>query len=254
MNFLITRKLGDIISEENPFSFVENSIISGAEIMLSKPELMDIADISEIQEKCRGLYLTAHLPFYDLNLASVDDHISEYSLSVIVKGLDFCNKMNIDRAVAHLGFNVKLAGKAALKWKEKFFRQKMLIENLAGKKGIKIIWENTYEETFELFDEMLLNNCETLFCLDTGHCNCFAGFSAEDFLDRYKSSVIHLHLHDNNGAEDSHLAPGAGSINFRSVLSSADRSAVDNAVFEIDPVKFVENENSIKQLFETEEK
>ena len=254
MNFLITRKLGDIISWGKPFDFLDGGCISGTEIMLSKPELINVADIQEVKKKCEGLYLTAHLPFYDLNLASVDSFISGYSMEVMINGLDFCRKLNIKRAVAHLGYNVKLAGKAASKWKTRFFEEKRKLETEAWKKNVQIVWENTYEENFELFDEMLKVDPETLFCLDVGHCNCFSDFTAIQFIDRYRENVVHLHLHDNNGNEDSHMAPGMGSIDFISLFRVVKMSKIENAVFEIKPRIYLENRNMINNLFKVREK
>lgn len=253
MNFLITRKLGHITAREKPFKFIQDSFVSGAEIMLSRPELIDKADINELRQKCDGLKLTAHLPFYDLNLASVDPFICDYSLRMMKKGIDLCREMNIKTAVAHLGFNVKLAGKAAEKWKETFFKQKRIIEFYAHSAGVIIVWENTYEENFELFDEMLRIDPETLFCLDIGHCNCFAGFSAIEFFERYRKNIVHLHIHDNYGHEDSHLAPGRGNINFSKVLDIVD-SRVENAVIEVDSDRFIESEDLISKILKAEEK
>jgi len=255
MNFLITRKLGDIISDNNPFDFIEeNGLITGAEIMLSKPELMDEIDLCEIKRKCQGLKLTAHLPFYDLNIASIDPFIRSYSMNVMIKGLVFCEKLGIRSAVAHSGFNVKLAGKAAAKWKDKFFPQKRLLEVEAKKRGVNIIWENTYENNFEFFDEILKGSPDTLFCLDSGHCKCFADFSPVEFLDRYQEKVVHLHIHDNNGKEDSHLSPGLGSIDFSELFNEIGKSKIENAVFEIEPEMYMENKDNISEIFKTRKK
>ena len=255
MNFLITRKLGDILSKDNPFDFIEeNGHITGAEIMLSKPELIDEIDLLEIKRKCKGLKLTSHLPFYDLNLASVDRHISDYSMKVMIKGLVFCEKLDIRSAVAHFGFNVKLAGKAAEKWKEKFFTQKRLLESEAKKRGVDLIWENTYEENFDFFDEILKVSPDTRFCLDCGHCNCFADFSPVEFFDRYGEKVVHLHLHDNDGKEDSHLPPGSGSVDFSALFNVIGKSEIENAVFEIEPEMYMENKNVISEIFKMRKK
>jgi len=255
MNFLITRKLGDIISNDAPFDFIEeNSFLIGAEIMLSKPELIDDVDLSEIKRKCEGLKLTAHLPFYDLNIASVDSFIRSYSMDVMIKGLVFCEKLDIRSAIAHFGFNVKLAGKAAAKWKETFFPQKKLIEGEAQKRGVNLIWENTYENNIEFFDEILKVCPDTRFCLDSGHCNCFADFSPVEFINRYKEKVVHLHLHDNDGKEDSHMSPGLGSVNFSALFNEIGKSKIENTVFEIEPEMYMKNKNNISEIFKTRKK
>jgi sugar phosphate isomerase/epimerase len=175
-------------------------------------------------------------------------------MEVMIKGLVFCEKLDIRSAVAHFGFNIKLAGKAAEKWKEKFFSQKRLLESDAKKRGVKIIWENTYENNFELFDEILEVSPDTRFCLDCGHCNCFADFTPVEFIDRYGEKVVHLHLHDNDGKEDSHLPPGSGSVDFSALFNSIGKSKIENAVFEIEPEMYTENINSISEIFKMRRK
>ena len=63
------------------------------------------------------------------------------------------------------------------------------------------------------------------FCLDTGHQNVFSETSLEVWLKSLGAYLKQLHLHDNCGVNDEHLAPGKGQIDFVSLfnqLSSAD--------------------------------
>lgn len=53
------------------------------------------------------------------------------------------------------------------------------------------------------------------FCFDIGHWNCFGRqLELDDYLALIGRHLIHLHLHDNHGAHDSHLPAGQGSIDF----------------------------------------
>ncbi len=49
-------------------------------------------------------------------------------------------------------------------------------------------------------------------CLDTGHTNHASKKPLTEWLDILAPWITHLHLHDNHGVIDEHLAIGAGNI------------------------------------------
>jgi len=63
-------------------------------------------------------------------------------------------------------------------------------------------------------------------CIDVGHANlCQAEFESpiERFLDEFHWRLVHLHLADNFGKNDDHLAPGEGAIDWRKVVSKLEQ-------------------------------
>ncbi len=57
-------------------------------------------------------------------------------------------------------------------------------------------------------------------CIDVGHANLRKfGHSVERYLDEFREKLVHLHLADNFGQKDDHLAPGEGTIDWKMVLS-----------------------------------
>lgn len=57
-------------------------------------------------------------------------------------------------------------------------------------------------------------------CIDVGHANLRKfGHSVEQYLDEFKGKLVHLHLADNFGQKDDHLAPGEGIIDWKMVIS-----------------------------------
>lgn len=54
-------------------------------------------------------------------------------------------------------------------------------------------------------------------CLDTGHAHL--GHHLAGFLDVIGHRLLHVHVHDNHGKADDHLAPGEGSVNWEAVFS-----------------------------------
>ena len=60
-------------------------------------------------------------------------------------------------------------------------------------------------------------------CIDVGHAHISHDAGRQpitSYLERYRSQLIHLHLHDNNGTGDDHLSPGAGTIDWHAVIKT----------------------------------
>ena len=254
MNYFIHIKLEDIILGKAVISDAIKNNVSGFEIVITESFLVDYVNadndvFKRVQNFTEGKLVSVHLPFYDLNFGSPDRRICEYSFNSIISGLDFAERIRAQIAVSHLGYNVKLSKNSTEKWFRLFIAVKEKIEKYASQIGITVVWENTYEKDFYLFDKMIEFNPETAFCLDIGHCNCFADFSAVEFFNRYQKNIRHFHLHDNEGTEDSHLAPGNGNIDFTQVLDIINKSTANTAIFELEFDRFERSAEYIKKLF-----
>ena len=68
------------------------------------------------------------------------------------------------------------------------------------------------EDIFMLLDK--LKNQNIGFCLDVGHQKVFSRSSLEEWIEVLGHHLKQLHLHDNIGERDDHLALGKGNINF----------------------------------------
>jgi sugar phosphate isomerase/epimerase len=254
MKFGIHRKIDEILLSKEPLSCKIKENISLIELVVpdtfvSGFLLHDPEAFQKVENYCEGLDKTIHLPFYDLNLGSPDDMIANYSVNSLKKSLILAESLGSKICVAHLGYNPLISESATEKWFKRFIRKKEELEKFASDHGTKVVWENTYESDMVLFDRMVETHPDTEFCLDIGHCNCFASFSAIEFLKRFQEKVVHLHIHDNLGKEDSHLVPGKGNIDFESVMKAVGDAKVINGVFEIDTVKFQESINEMKNVF-----
>lgn len=68
-------------------------------------------------------------------------------------------------------------------------------------------------------------------CLDTGHANMTGGSEVmQDFLDAMGPSLVALHLQDNAGDRDSHLAPGHGTTDWNGVFRRIAQIGFDRSV------------------------
>ena len=223
----------------------------GTEIVLSCPSINNKVtneEIENLKNSLKNQRITSHLPFYGLNLACPDKNIENYSIDTIKNAILLALKIGIKSGISHTTCSPLMPKKAKMKWFDKFFENKTKLETFAQNNDFSIIWENTYEPDFSLFNEMVLQNKNTKFCLDVGHLNCFSQYSHNDFFEKFHNNLVHIHIHDNLGNEDSHGFLGSGNIDFNNIFSLLKDSNVSNIVFELSREDFLKSEEKIYQL------
>ncbi len=79
------------------------------------------------------------------------------------------------------------------------------------------VYEHRPDEILELFERLHTQNVGL--CLDCGHLTAFGRAPLEEWLDVLGPFIGQLHLHDNGGKKDDHLAMGRGLIDFRPLFA-----------------------------------
>jgi sugar phosphate isomerase/epimerase len=103
--------------------------------------------------------------------------------------------------------------------------------------GARVMLENVYERS----PEELLGCCTPLrdlgagVCLDTGHLSAFGESPLEHWLDVLMQDIGQLHLHDNRGEQDEHLAPGRGVVDFPLLFERLLAGKTDRPVITLEP-------------------
>lgn len=212
----------------NPFDWaydLEDLGFSGWEIVsegkqqLNNETLLEIKNIIETTD----LVLTLHLPFSDLNLASLNHPIWKESIRQMSKCLErACDFVKL--AVIHPGHLSPLGMQLPdMAWQQNIEGLRALCD-IASDYGINIGVENMVNMKFILGKQPgeILGMIDSLerenvgLTLDIGHAN--TNGNIHEFLTDL-SMVVHVHLHDNNGKSDEHLELGKGNINWKEVLS-----------------------------------
>ena len=89
----------------------------------------------------------------------------------------------------------------------------------ARHRGVEILLENLHSDLASaerLYQFNAMTHLKLKYCFDTGHAHLRNGFDAE--FDAVKPGVRLVHIHDNNGKEDSHLLPFSGTIAWQRVM------------------------------------
>jgi sugar phosphate isomerase/epimerase len=166
-----------------------------------------------------------HVPFSDVNIASLDEGEREKSLDLIKKSMESCSEIEGEIVIVH-PCSTEISGNDQnyLKAKNKTEDSLGTLATLAEKLGIRLAVENLPNiggwsfgtEVSELRNLISkINNPHLGLCLDTGH--AFVGKGNVDLSrDVFEcgKNLIALHIQDTDGKKDRHWLPGQGIINW----------------------------------------
>lgn len=165
--------------------------------------------------------LTLHAPFQDLLPGALDEMILSASIRRLRQAFRLLPVFKPKTIVCHLGYDAKLyqwdrqnwLDRSAATWKE--------FAALAAAHSVTVMVENVYETDPDLFVQLLtLVDAPNLqVCLDVGHLQAFGGGDFERWLHTLWPLIGQLHLHDNRGDQDAHLALGQGTVPLQTVLN-----------------------------------
>jgi sugar phosphate isomerase/epimerase len=164
--------------------------------------------------------LTLHAPFQDLLPGALDEIILNSSRRRLRQAFRLLPVFKPVTIVCHLGYDAKFyqwerqewLARSAATWKE--------FTVLAAAQRVTVMIENVYETDPDLFLELitLVNAPNFQVCLDVGHLRAFGGGDFDLWLHTLWPFVGQLHLHDNRGEIDEHLALGQGTVPLEMVL------------------------------------
>ncbi len=180
------------------------------------PLLPGPAELKELGGR-HGVGFTVHLPFVDLNLASVFEKSFRVALERTRDGLAFAEAVGARVAVLHTGqvpARHPLVLEAARERMDRALTAlrplpvPVAIENLA-------LDERDLLQGPEELRALLDRHPEFGFCLDYSHAFLEGGEArVQAYLDLLGDRLVHLHLNDTPGDADRHLPVGAGRIPF----------------------------------------
>lgn len=172
-----------------------------------------------------------HAPFSDLNIASLNKAILKESLKQISENIELASIYNAEAVCIHPGHFSPLG----LHFQEKIFStRRESLKKLAKKAeecsvilGIEnmpmfsILFARTPEEVKTILCEV--DSDYVGFTFDLGHANITGNVQQFLFL---KEHITTVHLHDNHGDEDTHLALGEGTVNLDVIKELAEKRLI----------------------------
>jgi sugar phosphate isomerase/epimerase len=197
----------------------------------SSPDHLDFRDLTRVHraaERIRDLGMEAysfHAPFApNIDIASSDDAQRAASVTEILKAAEAAALLQVHYFVLHPGPENPAAIPAA----EQLPRMQHVVDSLnqvaprCKELGIMCVLENKLPHLlFGNTSDVLwildgINSAEVGACLDTGH--AFLAGDVRNLVHKLSGHLRMIHAHDNGGADDNHLPPGDGKIDWQQFL------------------------------------
>ena len=169
-----------------------------------------------------GLRITLHAPFQDLLPGALDRHILQATRTRLQEAFDLLEIFQPASIVCHLGFEARHYTGVEDRWLDHSVATWEGLAPQAARVGSLVTLENVYETEPELIRRLFsrLSGGNFRLCLDVGHLQAFGGGDFPAWLAAVGDLVGQLHLHDNRGGQDEHLALGQGNVPVAQVLAA----------------------------------
>ena len=192
----------------------------------TQPELYP-ARIEYQLEKIKTIdFIAFHGPFGDLNCGSYDPMIQEVSRDRMLLGYQTACQLKATHIVFHHGYVPHTS--PPKNWIPRFVQ--FWKSFLVGKP------ENVYfhlENMLELSPDIMIETIDTISdqrisaCLDVGHAHCNSTTPILNWIEKLGNRIGYVHIHDNDGTSDQHLAIGEGNIPFNDVCNALNEHSPD---------------------------
>lgn len=170
-------------------------------------------------EQLNPAALSVHGPFLDLNPASYDSCIQAVTRERFEQAYAAAKALNATKIIYHSCFVPQI------NYYEGWVKQtvpfwKSFLEDKPD--NISICMENVFDGFPSYIKEVIQQVDHPAFgiCLDLGHAHAFSSIPVTQWVEELGSYIRHIHIHDNNGTKDSHLAIGDGTIPWASVTDA----------------------------------
>jgi sugar phosphate isomerase/epimerase len=187
--------------------------------------------IKKLKDLLQTLEMTplVHGSYIDVNLASMSNLLRRSAVKRIIKCVEVAYLLDAEYVTLHLGYLHGDYLPKRLDIARRLAKESLIsILNVAREHQVKICIENKEKKRtrhlmtnpFEImkFISSLNEYRELLFVtFDVGHANTW-NCDLKTFFDVIKDKVRVVHLHDNHGSEDEHLAIGDGLIDFETLI------------------------------------
>jgi sugar phosphate isomerase/epimerase len=185
----------------------------------------------------RGRTITLHGPFMDLSPGSPDPEVIRVTRHRLQQMAELAALYRPAAVVCHAGYDASRYAFCREEWGQRALETWSWAADRVARAGSRLVLENVYErhpgELVPLFDDLASQGVG--FCLDAGHLSAFGKMRLEEWLPPLGSRIRHLHLHDNDGVQDDHLALGDGHIDFAPLVDFLVRKSGADVIVTLEP-------------------
>ncbi|MCR5308180.1 MAG: sugar phosphate isomerase/epimerase [bacterium] len=185
------------------------------------PSLLD--DKVELEKRIKaykeiGGYNTIHGVFFDICFNSSDELIKNASYTRARQTLQIATELGCKKIVFHTNY---IVGFNSVDYKKMWVDRNAIAYKTFLKEfpNIEILVENMFDENDTLILRLLeaVDDPRFRMCFDVAHAN-LSEESIDDWYYNCKKYISHIHINDNLGDSDAHLAIGYGNIDYDYVV------------------------------------
>ena len=206
------------LAEDLALDFVELTF----EVSSFLKNAQSVKKVNELQATT-GIEVSLHLPFIDLNIASLIPAVRQATVDETLRALDYAQKINAIASVLHTGsffLYQPVELERSLEALDKSLAALEPAQHNIALENLAVFSDSVIKEPDmlkEITDRFNFNNC-----LDMGHAFIEQNHDwtlpsddlIQDYIDTLGSRISHLHLCNNDGKIDLHQATDNGSIDF----------------------------------------
>jgi sugar phosphate isomerase/epimerase len=217
---------------------------------LNKQRIKNLKEASE----AHNLDFVVHAPWAGTNIATPSPFLRRAVLKRLTKSLVLAGHLGCRLWLFHPGSRTGLSPIYPGKDWQLNLQSVHTLLNVARREGVEIAIENTPEpfpslmksaDDFHRFYEDLENDIGMV--LDVAHANL--NHQIKDFLKQFSKKIVHMHVSDNDGANDLHLGIGYGSIDWENVAKLVKEADYGNVIM-IESTEHVEESiQFLRRLF-----
>lgn len=199
-----------------------------------KPELLENPKraIEEHDAYSDVICKALHGAFGDLCPGSFDPLVREAARRRVLRSLEVARDLSIGDVIFHHGYVPNTSSPEGwIRRSAEFW--KPILEQTPER--VKLHLENFLEDTPEVLACLIdkVNSPKLGVCFDMGHAHALSETPVLEWANTLGSRISYVHIHDNNGKKDEHLAIGDGCIPIKRVLDAIETHS-DTALWAIE--------------------
>jgi sugar phosphate isomerase/epimerase len=177
-------------------------------------------EIRPLVESVPG-HVTLHGPRSDLNPGLRDRGLAAFCQERYRRALEVAAEIGADTVVFHTGYNPLIRAPGYdRRWTKRSAVFWQALADEAGSLGVGILLENLWEPRPEVQRDLIdtIGSPLVRACLDVGHSNAYSRQPVERWVSCLGERVTCVHLHNNDGRQDSHGPLEEGTVDFSRFL------------------------------------
>lgn len=203
--------------------------------LFALPEFLDggsekyVGKVADFKKKNR-IRLALHGPFIDLAFHSRDKKIAEVTRERYLRAIEIARRLGAVYLVLHSTYNPYIANPTYFdRWLAKSLEFWPEILEIAASNDVRLVLENIWDDRPDYMKELLacLDSQALKVCLDLGHLSLFSKASYKDWFDVFGDDILVMHIHNNHGKYDDHLALDDGEFDYGDFIGWVQKNGYD---------------------------